>query len=177
LVLDSENPQTQYVLAQTALWAGDVRAAIAHASRAIELNGNFALGYFYRGIALSLDGRHEEALEEIETGWRLSPRDPRASTWLANKARVFYHLKRYQEAIETALAARRFRPHAYGSLVLVASYAQLGFDEEARHVLADLRTLPGGSEKTTRWYLERYSDPVAREHMADGLQKAGLLEQ
>jgi hypothetical protein len=25
--------------------------------------------------------------------------------------------------------------------------------------------------------LDRYSDPVSREHMADGLRKAGLLEQ
>src|SRR6516165_6826702 len=177
LALDSENPQAQYVLAQTSLWAGDVRGAIAHASRAIELNANFALGHVYLGIALSLDGRHEEALEAIETGWRLSPRDPRASTWLANKARVFYHLGRYEEAIETALSARRIRPHAYGSLVLVASYAQLGRDEQAKNALADMSALPAGSEKTTRWYLERYSDPVAREHMADGLQKAGLLEQ
>jgi adenylate cyclase len=160
VALDSENAQAQYVLAQTSLWAGDAGAAIAHASRAIELNENFALGHFYLGIALSLDGRHDEALKAIETGWRLSPRDPRASTWLANKARVFYHLRRYDEAIETALSARRTRPHAYGSLVLVASYA-----------------LPAGSEKTTRWYLDRYSDPVAREHMAEGLRKAGLLKQ
>ena len=177
VALDSENPQAQYVLAQTSLWAGDVRAAIAHASRAIELNGNFAPGHFYLGIALSLDGRQEDALDAIETGWRLSPRDPRASTWLANKARVFYHLRRYEEAIETALSARRIRPHAYGSLVLVASYAQLGRDDEARNALADMSDLPGSSEKTTRWYLDRYSDPVAREHMADGLRKAGLLEQ
>src|SRR6202048_140922 len=177
VALDSENPQTQYVLAQICHWAGDVRAAIAHASRAIELNGNFALGHFYLVIGLGLDGRHEEALEAIETGWRLSPRDPRASTWLANKARVFYHLKRYEEAIETALSARRIRPHAYGFLVLVASYAQLGRDEEVRRVLADIPTLPGGSENTTRWYLDRYSDPVAREHMAEGLRKAGAPEQ
>ena len=177
VALDREDPQAQYVLAQTSHWAGDVRAAVAHASRAIELNANFALGHFYLGIGLSLDGRHEEALEAIETGWRLSPRDPRASTWLANKARVLYHLRRYEEAIETALSARRIRPHAYGLLVLVASYAQLGRDEEARRALADIRALPGDSVKTTRWYLDRYSDPVAREHMADGLRKAGLLEQ
>jgi hypothetical protein len=43
--------------------------------------------------------------------------------------------------------------------------------------IADIRALPGGIAKTTRWYLDRYSDPVAREHMADGLRKAGLLEQ
>jgi adenylate cyclase len=177
VALDSENPQAQYVLAQTSHWAGDVRAAIAHASRAIELNGNFALGHFYLGIGLSLDGRHEEALEAIETGWRLSPRDPRASTWLANKARVFYHLRRYEDAIETALKARHIRPHQYGFLVLVASYAQLGRDEEVRRAMADMQALPAGSEKTTRWYLERYADPAAREHMADGLRKAGLLRQ
>jgi adenylate cyclase len=177
VALDSENPQAQYVLAQTSLWAGDARTAIAHASRAVELNGNFALGHFYLGIALSLDGRHDEALEAIETGWRLSPRDPRASTWLANKARVLYHLRRYEEAIDAASSARRIRPHAYSSLVVVASYAQLGRDEEARTAMADMRALPGGSEKTTRWYLDRYSDPVAREHMADGLRKVGLLEQ
>jgi adenylate cyclase len=175
VALDSENPQAEYVLAQTSLWAGDARSAIAHASRAIELNGSFAKGHFYRGIALSLDGRHEEAFDAIETGWRLSPRDSRAATWLANKARVFYHLGRYEEAIETALSARRIRPHAYGLLVLVASCAQLGRDEEVREALADMRALPGGSEKTTRWYLDRYSDPAAREHMADGLRKAGLL--
>jgi adenylate cyclase len=174
--LDRENPQVQYVLAQTSLWAGDVRAAIEHASHAIELNENFALGHFYLGIALSLDGRQEEALEAIETGWRLSPRDPRASTWLANKARVFYHLTRYEEAIDTALSARRIQPHAYGLLVLVASYAQLGRNEEVRAALADIEALPEGSEKTTRWYLDRYSDAVAREHMADGLRKAGLLD-
>jgi adenylate cyclase len=109
VALDREDPQAQYVLAQTSHWAGDVRSAVAHASRAIELNANFALGHFYLGIGLSLDGRHEEALEAIETGWRLSPRDPRASTWLANKARVLYHLRRYEEAIETALSARRIR--------------------------------------------------------------------
>ena len=149
VALDSENPQAQYVLAQTSHWAGDVRAAIAHASRAIELNGNFALGHFYLGIGLSLDGRHEEALEAIETGWRLSPRDPRASTWLANKARVFHHLRRYEEAIGTALSARRIRPHAYGFLILVASYAQLGRDEEVRRALADIKVLPADSEKTT----------------------------
>jgi adenylate cyclase len=177
VALDSENPQAQYVLAQTSLWAGDVRAAIEHASRAIELNENFALGHFYLGIVLSLDGRHEEALEAIETGWRLSPRDPRASTWLANKARVFYHLRRYEEAIETALSARRIQPHAYGFLVLVASYAQLGREEEVRRVLADIDAFPAGREKTTRWYLDRYSDPIAREHMADGLRKAGIFEQ
>jgi adenylate cyclase len=177
VALDRENAQAQYVLAQTSHWAGDVRGAIAHASRAIELNGNFALGHFYLGIGLSLDGRRKEALEAIQTGWRLSPRDPRASTWLANKARVFYHLRRYEEAIDAALSARRIQPHAYGSLVLVASYTQLGRDEEAKSALADMGARPGGGEKTTRWYLDRYSDPATREHMADGLRKAGLLKQ
>ena len=131
------------MLAQTSHWAGDAPAAIAYASRAVELNGNFALGHFYLGVALNLDGRHQEALEALEMGLRLSPRDPRMSTWLANKARALYHLQRYAEAIEAAVAARRIQPHAYGSLVLVASCAQLGRNEEAAEVMAELRSLPG----------------------------------
>ena len=66
--------------------------------------------------------------------------------------------------------------HAYGFLVLVASYAQLGSNEEVRRALADIRALPAGSEQTTRWYLDRYADLVTREHMADGLRKAGLIK-
>ena len=75
------------------------------------------------------------------------------------------------------MSGRRIQPHAYGLLVLVASYAQLGRNDEARAALADIDALPEGSEKTTRWYLDQYADAAAREHMADGLRKAGLLKQ
>jgi hypothetical protein len=37
--------------------------------------------------------------------------------------------------------------------------------------------LPGGSAKITRGYLDRYSNQATREHMAEGLRKAGILEQ
>src|SRR5215470_8227193 len=173
--LDGENPYPQYVLAQTSHWAGDVPAAIAYASRAVELNANFALGHFYLGVVPSLDGRHKEALQALDMGLRLSPRDPRMSTWLANKARALYHLQRYAEAIDAALAARRIRTHAYGLLVLAASYAQLDRKEEAAKVLTEIRALPRGSDQITRWYLDRYSEPAARSHMAEGLRKAGIL--
>jgi adenylate cyclase len=173
--LDGDNPYAQYVLAQTSHWAGDVPAAIAYASRAVELNANFALGYFYLGVVLSLDGRHEEALEALDMGLRLSPRDPRMSTWLANKARALYHLRRYGEAIEAAVAARRIRVHAYGLLVLAASSAQLERKTETANVVAELRALPRDSAQMAGWYLDRYSEPTARAHMAEGLRKAGIL--
>jgi adenylate cyclase len=175
--LDGENPYAQYVLAQTSHWAGDVEAAIAYARHAVELNGNFALGHFYLGVMLSLDGRHGEALQALDMGLRLSPRDPRMSTWLANKARALYHLQRYTEAIEMATAARRIRPHAYGLLVLAASCAQLERNEEATKVLAELRALPGGSAQVARWYLDRYRDAAARTHMTEGLRQAGILDK
>jgi hypothetical protein len=43
--------------------------------------------------------------------------------------------------------------------------------------LNEVRSLPGGSAKIARWYLDRYSDAAAREHMAEGLRKAGVLEE
>jgi adenylate cyclase len=173
--LDSEDPYAQYVLAQTSHWAGDAQAAIAHASRAVELNSNFALGHFYLGVVLCLDGRDEEALRSIEMGLRLSPRDPRMSTWLATKARILYHLRRYAEAVEAAAAARQIQPHAYGSLVLAASCAQLGRNDEVAKLTAELSAFQEKSAQVARWYLDRYSDPHSRGHMADGLRKAGVL--
>ena len=173
--LDSEDAYAQYVLAQISHWAGDAQAAIAYAGRAVELNGNFALGHLYLGVVLCLDGRDEEALKAIEIGLRLSPRDVRMSTWLATRARILYHLHRYAEAAEAAMAARRIQPHAYGSLVLLASGAQLGRNDEKPKLLAELNAQPEGRAKIARWYLDRYSDPHARGHMAEGLRKAGVL--
>jgi adenylate cyclase len=175
--LEGENPYAQYVLAQTSHWAGDVQAAIAYASRAVDLNANFALGHFYLGVVLSLDGRHEEALQGLDMGVRLSPRDPRMSTWLANKARALYHLQRYAEAIDAVVAARRIRTHAYGLLVLAASCAQLDRKDEAARVLTEIRGLPGDMSQIAGWYLDRYSDAKARAHMAEGLRKAGILSE
>ncbi len=57
-----------------------------------------------------------------------------------------------------------------------ASSAQLGHTQDAAAVIAELLALPGGSVEMTRWYLRRYSDGAARDHMIDGLRKAGLTE-
>jgi len=175
LALDPENPQAHYVLAQTDLWAGDVGAAIVHARRSIDLNANFALGHFYLGVALSLAGRCKEAVASIDVGFRLSPRDPRTSTWLGNKARALYHLDRYNEAIDAAITARRLQTHPYSSLLLIASYAQLARYQDAAPLIAEIQTLRDGGISTVQGYLDRYLDVGTRQHMADGLVKAGIL--
>jgi predicted Zn-dependent protease len=59
---------------------------------------------------------------------------------------------------------------------LAASYAQLGRDEEAKKALAEMVTLPGGRIEAMRWRLEQWSDRTAREHLAEGLRKAGFAE-
>src|SRR5215472_8483454 len=175
LALDPENPQAHYVLAQTDFWAGDVGAAIVHARHSIDLNANFALGHFYLGVALSLVGRCKEAIASIDAGFRLSPRDPRTSTWLGNKARALYHLERYDEAIDAAIAARRSQTHPYSSLLLIASYAQLERYQDAAPLIAEIQGLHDGGISTMHGYLDRYLDAGTRQHMADGLAKAGIF--
>jgi tetratricopeptide (TPR) repeat protein len=125
---------------------------------------------------LAHSGHCEEAIEEIAKGLRLSPRDSQAFVWFGYKALALYHLRRYEEAGETALYARRVRPHPVNLKPLAASSAQLGHTQDAAAVIAELLALPGGSVEMTRWYLRRYSDGAARDHMIDGLRKAGLTE-
>jgi hypothetical protein len=133
--------------AQTSHWAGDAQAAIAYTSRAVSRRQLLS--------AISTSGRFESrrppsgALEALEMGLRLSRESPdvHLACQQGSSALSPATLRR----VEAAAAARRIQPHAYGSLVLVASSAQLGRNEGAAR-LAGLRP-PGGSAKIASWYL------------------------
>ncbi len=176
IALDDENAAAHYMLSRIRDEAGDAVSAIASARRAIELNANFALGYVALGAALTHAGQHAAAIDAVEVWQRLSPRDPQAFFMLCHKAAALYSLGRYEGALEVALEAHRIRPDGHSSHLLAASYAQLGRGEEAKGALAEMLMLPNGSVRATRWRLEQYSDAAAREHMIEGLRKAGLPE-
>ena len=153
---------------------GDAEAAIAPARRAIELNANFALAYFALAGALNYAGHHAAAIDAFNMAQRLSPRDPQGFMVLSDKAAALYSLRRYDDAITVAMKARRIRPYGHSLQVLAASYAQLGRGENMKGALKEMLALPGGTVEATRWRLEQWSDLAAREHMIDGLRKAGF---
>ena len=180
LELDRENAAAWYALAMASSTSGDSVTAVTAARRSVELNPNFAQGYFALAVASLYHGQPEEALAAAETALRLNPNAPQYFAWLAPRASALYLLRRYDEAIETALhslSLRRLTDSRFPTAmrVLAASYAQLGMEAQARAAVAEILE-SGGTERTIADVVRPFRRVADREHYAEGLHKAGLPE-
>ena len=143
------------------------------ARRAIELNRNFALGYFALAVATLYRDGPDEALIAVDTALRLSPHDPQSFLWLTLRASALYLQGRYAEAIAAAEESRNLRWFYRAPRVLAASYAQLGMMPQALGAVAELRARHP-AERTITDVVGRFARAVDRDHYAEGLRKAGL---
>jgi hypothetical protein len=87
---------------------------------------------------------------------------------------AYFNARRYDDAVATM---RRSTSFSYGKQAwLAASYAMAGKPDLARECVADLmRRIPSFS--AARFLAkERLLRPEDRQHLADGLRKAGLPE-
>ena len=75
LELDPSNPIASHNLATAMLDTGDAAGAVAQARRTMTANGADAASHDLIGRALALQGRYDEAVQELEQALRLSPND------------------------------------------------------------------------------------------------------
>ena len=75
----------------------DYDNAILYAEKALELRPNEAGLYFTLGAAYFLAGRHEAAIENLETSLRLAPVRP--PNYLVNLGRSYLGNEQYDKAI------------------------------------------------------------------------------
>jgi tetratricopeptide (TPR) repeat protein len=118
-------------------------------------------------------GRHEEALAWIEKAKRLNPLHPPFYDAALGTALHLAH--RYAESIHAITRLPGLTPSM--RVGLAACYARLDRMAEARtHVAELLRTRPdlGANHYVNRGYA--YERPEDREHLREGLIKAGLPE-
>ena len=130
LEIDDRQASAHYVLASFYVWYDlDWTKAEAEFTKAIALNPNDALGRHWHGAYLSLQGRHEEALDEHERARQL---DPYSLIINANLARALYWARRYDDAIAQAKRTLQIDPRfGVAALWLEASYRHKGMFKEA----------------------------------------------
>jgi TolB-like protein len=117
-------------------------------------------------------GLPHEALQSFDAALRLTPTPP---NWYREwQGLALYSLRRYEDAAQALESASVKRPYIYR--YLAASYAQSGRMAEARAAAAEsLRVQPHFTLR--KWSLVVPWEPqVDRDHMLDGLRKAGLPE-
>jgi adenylate cyclase len=90
-------------------------------------------------------GRAAEAIPQIETALRLSPRDPELSSFEFNMCSAYTHLAQWEKTVEWCKRSIATRPSLWLPYMhLAAANGWLGRDAEAKTAVADLLKLRPG---------------------------------
>jgi TolB-like protein/Tfp pilus assembly protein PilF len=182
LDIDDGDAWAHGVFAQLLFLRREDDRAEFHFGRALALNPNDADVAAVLANILVYWGRWREALAWIGAAKRLNPFPPNLYNWY--HALALYSGQEYEQAVKAVIEARSLDRWSHG--LLAACYAQMGRLGEARSeaeafVRERYRELnatgaipPANTLDLVRVRAERYRNPVDRDHLLDGLRKAGL---
>ena len=174
--LDREDATAHCALGRIHTLQRQPEAAIPEFETALRLNPSLALAHYGLGAVLAFSGKPEQSIPHLERAIRLSPFDPNMGSFLVRMAQAQLCMRHYEEAADWARKALR-QPHFQYSrfAILASALGHLGRREEAKQVVDELlRLMPNFTLDVFR------ESPIAdnddREHIFDGLRKAGLPE-
>ena len=154
---------------------------IAEFNQALALDPNLATAHGHMGTAYLYSGRAGESEAQVNEALRLSPRDSLAFIWMVVAGAAKLHLGADEEAVSwlrrSVEANRNFPPARF---FLAAALANLGKLEDARvEAKAGLALNPIFTVKRFRVGAESDNSVflAQREHLLDGMRKAGIPEE
>jgi adenylate cyclase len=175
VALAPDSAYAHFVLGTAHVWREDFDKGIGEVRRALELNPYFAEAHMALGNRLDLIGQTEEAVEKLEAGLRINPRDPNRGHRFAHLSRAYVSLGEYQLAtdrIEEAISAMPNNPDLRYRLAVCL--AHLDRVEEARAALQDCEALePGFLKRRASW--RPYATDERNARFFAGLVRHGLL--
>jgi TolB-like protein len=173
--LDDCDPWGQIALGYSSMMERRTEESLAAFRRAVSLNPNSAAAHSYLGHGHAFAGHDREAIEQADEAIRLSPLDPEMAYFLGAKAVAHYTAGRYADSLRWSSDLVQLRPGFQGAQRLrCASLAQVGRIQEARALLADIRSRH--PEISIEWIRANvpYQTPELMERFLDGMRKAGL---
>lgn len=172
--IDDRDPYSHYAFCWASLLKRMHAQALAEAQRSIDLNPNFALGFFALGAIRVYIGHFREAIDALLRSLRLNPNDPQVGSVLYFIGLAHYHQENYEETIHYCQLAVRPRRFYVGLRTLLASLGQLGRAEEAKSLLDEFNSLQPKEAQQVFEITTPYLDLKYREHVMDGLRRAGV---
>ena len=171
LSLDESHSGAHALLGNIYIYRGQHDLAVSELRRAIELNPNDALSRRWLGMVMLWSSQPDEAIQAYETALRY---DPRTSPGTHMFLGLAYYLKgQYDEAVRAAERGLANYPDFTGTYIaLAACYAQAGRSEEAARAAEKILRLDPFFEVES--YGTVFRNPADREHIREGLRKAGL---
>jgi adenylate cyclase len=174
LELDPTDADAHVVRASAVGSFGDYSAGFDHVERALSINPNCAMAYFFKGWLQTFAGRPAEGRDAILRSIRLDPRRASYPHTRSQVAMSYYLECDYETTVAEAtrlIADRPDLPHAYRWLA--AALGQLGRGNEARAALDKAIEI---APEVFRLYVEQrvpWMRQIDYDHMLDGLRKAG----
>lgn len=153
------------VLAQ---FGEDFEAMAGLIDRALALNPSFARGWYASALLRNLAGEHDLAIAHVQTALRLSPRE-RIGQSLRIIGIAYFFKGQFSEAAANLLLSIQDHPGSPPALrFLAACYAHMGQLDEAREIIAQLRTMTSAvAPSVLSW-----RKPEDRELLLSGLRLA-----
>ena len=170
LALDDNDSDVHRILAAVNLVRHDYDKARYHQDRALTLNPNNDLILVQQGEILTWLGRPDDGIEWIRRAMRVNPYHP--ERYWNHLGRAHYTAKHYADSVQAF--SKLSQPDQTHHAWLAAALAQLGDrTAAAAHVAAVMKIDPTLSVPRYLATLH-YQHAADREHVREGLVKAGL---
>jgi adenylate cyclase len=173
VALNNTIPQTYWALGYVHFVRKEPKLAESAAMQSLKLAPNYADSYGLLALIYNNSGKPQKALEHINQAMQLNP----YYTWdyLYNKARAYYHLNQYEQAIPLfEQAAQRNENVIPIKLMLAATYVNVQQQEDAEWIIEQILML---NPATTLNHVQKSTpivDEKTRKKFLSDLQKAGL---
>jgi adenylate cyclase len=173
LALDPATTTAYRLLAFIDIYKRRYDLALGQIDRALEINPSDVDSLHARGNILVWAGRATEALPWLEAALRLDRGHVLA---MASLSWAYYFLGRYNDAVEAGDRALSRSPGRNGQTLvhpfLAAAYAELGRKQEAAGERAIVMRLAPFFDART--FAGQFGTQEARDHLLEGLKKAGF---
>ena len=182
LAIDPNSPDAHSAKGAFFLVARRPAEAKAEYDRAIALNPSQMNAYTGLCIAYLNSGLPEDAIACAEKANALSPRDPLRYSWLNSEGLAYLMQRRDDQAVEAYRRSVAANSNlAFAQAGLTAALALTNHDVEARETLQRYLALPGTRSKSIAALKKQANSGnpsylAMREHMYEGLRKAGMPE-
>jgi TolB-like protein/Flp pilus assembly protein TadD len=173
IALNNPTPLAHGVATEWYIQRGEHENAIAEAERAIALDSNDPDSHMAMATALILFGSPEEAVSSIKKAMRLDPHY--RENYMYRLGMAYFFMGQTEEAVTLCERALKHNPEGHGPLwILIAAYAHLNREQEAKAALAKLWEGNPRRRVASYKFIFKFKDPADWNFLADGLRKAGM---
>lgn len=170
LALDENDADTHRILAALRITRNDMARAQIHQDRAYALNPNYDLVVVQMGELFTWNGRAKEGIDWIKRAMTLNPHHP-IRFW-SHLGRAHFAAREYAPAIEAYM--RVTTRDATQQAFVAASYGWLGDQTAAEAHAAKVKQLDPAFTIDSLMANMHFSEESDRQHLREGLAKAGL---